>query len=76
MKVEKKVEIYPFLLQVGFKTSRIYWSFRNLNKKCRYMCRIDDNEGAPCFVIKVIEDGMKDLVLRDNTAKGNKGYSI
>ncbi len=57
---------------MGFKTSRVYWSFRNLNKKCRYICRIDDNEGSPCFVIKVIEDGMKDLVLRDNTAKGNK----
>ncbi len=56
---------------MGFKTSRFYWSFRQINKKCRYMCRIDDMEGAPEFVIKVVEEGYKDLVLRDKTAKGN-----
>ena len=34
------------------------------------MCRIDDTDGAPEFVIKVVEEGLKDLVLRDKTAKG------
>ena len=34
------------------------------------MCRIDDTDGAPEFVIKVVEEGFKDVVLRDKTAKG------
>ena len=34
------------------------------------MCRIDDTDGEPEFVIKVVEEGLKDLVLRDKSAKG------
>ena len=34
------------------------------------MCRIDDTDGEPEFVIKIVEEGLKDLVLRDKSAKG------
>ena len=36
------------------------------------MCRIDDTDGEPEFVIKVVEEGLKDLVLRDKSAKGER----
>ena len=38
------------------------------------MCRIDDTDSAPEFVIKVVEEGLKDLVLRDKTAKGKPKF--
>ena len=34
------------------------------------MCRIDDTDGEPEFVIKIVEEGLKDIVLRDKSAKG------
>ncbi|KAK2171338.1 hypothetical protein NP493_1078g02011 [Ridgeia piscesae] len=59
--------IYP----VGFETTRYYWSYRLVNQRCRYRCRIDDNEGRPEFVIRVIEEGFTDEVeFKGNTPKG------
>ena len=40
--------IYP----VGYQTSRFYWSIYDANKRCKYFCSIQDNEGKPQFLIK------------------------
>ncbi|ESO94290.1 hypothetical protein LOTGIDRAFT_215812 [Lottia gigantea] len=57
--------IYP----VGFRTSRFYWSTRELYKRCRYTCFIQDNDGKPEFAIKATETGYKDLVFKDSNPK-------
>ena len=56
--------------QVGYKSTRLYWSYRRINKRCRYMCKIIDADGQPEFIIRVVEDGFKEVVLRESTAKG------
>ncbi|KAL5009713.1 hypothetical protein ScPMuIL_012018 [Solemya velum] len=58
--------IYP----VGFRTSRFYWSMRQLYKRCRYVCSIHDNEGFPEFRVRVVEPGFEDICLKEDTAKG------
>ncbi|XP_076001014.1 histone-lysine N-methyltransferase 2C isoform X3 [Genypterus blacodes] len=58
--------IYP----VGYEACRIYWSMRHGNRRCRYVCSVDDREELPEFTIRVIEHGYQDLVLTDTTAKG------
>ena len=40
------------------------------------MCRIDDTDGEPEFVIKIVEEGLKDIVLRDKSAKGESQRPI
>lgn len=57
-------------LQVGFRTTRFYWSHRVLYKRCRYLCSITENQGAPEFVICVQEEGHPDVTYRDTSAKG------
>ena len=39
--------IYP----VGFKTSRFYWSLDDVNKRCKYNCSIQDQDGKPHFAV-------------------------
>ncbi|KAH0627606.1 hypothetical protein JD844_003551, partial [Phrynosoma platyrhinos] len=58
--------LYP----VGYEASRLYWSTRYANRRCRYLCSIEDKEGLPLFVIRIIEQGHEDLVLTDSTPKG------
>ncbi|XP_070774430.1 histone-lysine N-methyltransferase 2C [Enoplosus armatus] len=58
--------IYP----VGYEACRIYWSMRHGNRRCRYVCSVEDREGLPEFSIRVIEQGYQDLVLTDASAKG------
>jgi len=55
--------IYP----IGFKTSRYYWSGRTVSRRCRYICRILEEEGAPIFTVKVIEDGFDDVIHRNTS---------
>ncbi|KAM6453008.1 histone-lysine N-methyltransferase 2C isoform 8-T8 [Liasis olivaceus] len=57
--------LYP----VGFEASRLYWSIRYANRRCRYLCSIEEKDGFPLFVIRVIEQGHEDLVLTDLTPK-------
>ena len=59
-----------FLYPVGYKATRYHWSFRRLNKRCKYVCRINDNEGWPEFTITVIEDGLDKVTFRDMTPTG------
>ncbi|XP_052804919.1 histone-lysine N-methyltransferase 2D-like isoform X3 [Mya arenaria] len=58
--------IYP----VGYKTSRFYWSMRTLYRRSRYICSIQEKEGAPVFVVTVLEEGHTDLVVQDPTCAG------
>lgn len=53
--------LYP----VGYEATRIYWSLRTNNRRCCYRCSISENNGRPEFVIKVIEQGLEDLVFTD-----------
>ncbi|KAF6119344.1 lysine methyltransferase 2D [Phyllostomus discolor] len=53
--------LYP----VGYEATRIYWSLRTNNRRCCYRCSIGENNGRPEFVIKVIEQGLEDLVFID-----------
>lgn len=48
--------IYP----VGYKVIRYYWSFRQFNKRCKYICSIEDKDGRPQFRIIARELGYED----------------
>ncbi|XP_018408622.1 PREDICTED: histone-lysine N-methyltransferase 2C [Nanorana parkeri] len=58
------------LFPVGYEASRLYWSMRYANRRCRYHCSVEEKDGLPLFVIKVNEQGHEDLVLTDSTPKG------
>ncbi|XP_049888933.1 histone-lysine N-methyltransferase 2C isoform X5 [Epinephelus moara] len=58
------------IFPVGYEACRIYWSMRHGNRRCRYVCSVEDRENQPEFTIRVIEQGYQDLVLTDNSAKG------
>ncbi|XP_060900714.1 histone-lysine N-methyltransferase 2C isoform X1 [Labrus mixtus] len=58
------------IFPVGYEACRIYWSMRHGNRRCRYICSVEERDGLPEFSIRVIEQGYKDLVLTDASAKG------
>ncbi|KAM8839649.1 histone-lysine N-methyltransferase 2C isoform 3-T3 [Synchiropus picturatus] len=58
------------IFPVGYEACRIYWSMRHGNRRCRYLCSVEEKEGQPDFTIRVIEQGYQDLVLTDSSAKG------
>ncbi|XP_028327720.1 histone-lysine N-methyltransferase 2C isoform X3 [Gouania willdenowi] len=58
------------IFPVGYEACRIYWSMRHSNRRCRYLCSVEEREGLPEFAITVIEQGYQDLVLTDSSAKG------
>ncbi|XP_043445932.1 histone-lysine N-methyltransferase 2C isoform X16 [Prionailurus bengalensis] len=58
------------LFPVGYEASRLYWSTRYANRRCRYLCSIEEKEGRPVFVIRIVEQGHEDLVLSDSSPKG------
>uniref|UniRef100_A0A8C9VI72 Histone-lysine N-methyltransferase 2C n=1 Tax=Scleropages formosus TaxID=113540 RepID=A0A8C9VI72_SCLFO len=58
------------IFPVGYEASRIYWSTRHSNRRCRYLCSIDEKEGRPEFRVRIVEQGYEDLILTDNTPKG------
>lgn len=60
----------------GYEASRLYWSMRHGQKRCRYVCSVEEHEGRPEFSIRVIEQGYEDLVLTDTTAKGRASSTI
>ncbi|XP_058529753.1 histone-lysine N-methyltransferase 2D isoform X3 [Ochotona princeps] len=53
--------LYP----VGYEATRIYWSLRTNNRRCCYRCSISENNGRPEFIIKVMEQGLEDLIFTD-----------
>uniref|UniRef100_A0A3Q2YM30 [histone H3]-lysine(4) N-methyltransferase n=1 Tax=Hippocampus comes TaxID=109280 RepID=A0A3Q2YM30_HIPCM len=58
------------IFPVGYEATRIYWSTRVPNKRCRYRCRISEDDGRPLFEVRVLEHGMEDLQYRDKTPQG------
>lgn len=58
------------LFPVGYEASRLYWSTRYANRRCRYLCSIEEQDGRPVFLIRVVEQGHEDLVLSDSSPKG------
>ncbi|XP_063777929.1 histone-lysine N-methyltransferase 2C isoform X2 [Pseudophryne corroboree] len=58
------------LFPVGYEASRLYWSMRYANRRCRYLCSIEEKDGLPLFIIRVNEQGHEDFVLTDSTPKG------
>ncbi|XP_068589687.1 histone-lysine N-methyltransferase 2D isoform X4 [Cebidichthys violaceus] len=58
------------IFPVGYEATRIYWSTRVPNKRCRYRCRINEDDGRPLFEVRVLEHGMEDLQYRDTTPEG------
>ncbi|KAG7526834.1 histone-lysine N-methyltransferase 2C-like isoform X3 [Solea senegalensis] len=58
------------IFPIGYEACRIYWSMRHGNRRCRYICSVEEREGLPEFTIRVIEQGYQDLLLTDNSVKG------
>ncbi|XP_055079337.1 histone-lysine N-methyltransferase 2D isoform X2 [Periophthalmus magnuspinnatus] len=58
------------IFPVGYEATRIYWSTRVPNKRCRYRCRINEDNGRPLFEVRVLEHGMEDLHFRDSSPEG------
>ncbi|XP_023821321.1 histone-lysine N-methyltransferase 2C isoform X7 [Oryzias latipes] len=58
------------IFPVGYEACRVYWSMRHGNRRCRYVCSVEDNDGLPEFTIRVIERGYPDLLLTDASPKG------
>ncbi|XP_028896921.1 histone-lysine N-methyltransferase trr [Zeugodacus cucurbitae] len=54
--------IYP----VGYKVIRFYWSMKKPNRRCRYVCSINETAGRPEFRIQVQEPG-SEIELRDSS---------
>lgn len=63
------------IFPVGYEATRIYWSTRLPNKRCRYRCRISEDDGRPLFEVRVLEHGMEDLQYRDTTPEGKNLYT-
>uniref|UniRef100_H3C5H1 [histone H3]-lysine(4) N-methyltransferase n=1 Tax=Tetraodon nigroviridis TaxID=99883 RepID=H3C5H1_TETNG len=60
-----KSAIFP----IGYHANRIYWSMRHSNRRCKYMCYIEEKENQPLFKVKVVEKGLEDLILTGPTPK-------
>jgi len=58
------------IFPVGYEATRIYWSTRVPNKRCRYRCRINEQDSRPFFEVRVLEPGMEDLHYNDTTPEG------
>lgn len=58
------------IFPVGYEASRIYWSMRHGNRRCHYVCSIDEKDGDPEFIIRVVEQGYDDMVLTGSSPKG------
>ncbi|ESO09953.1 hypothetical protein HELRODRAFT_97267 [Helobdella robusta] len=65
-KFNTDVNIYP----VGFKSTRFYWSYRNLHQRCQYHCSIEECSGEPLFKVKVVEHGEENVTFESNTCTG------
>lgn len=57
------------IFPVGYQANRIYWSMRDGNRRCKYMCSIEERNGEPLFKVKVVEKGHDDLILTASNPK-------
>ncbi|XP_051910013.1 histone-lysine N-methyltransferase 2C-like [Hippocampus zosterae] len=58
------------IFPVGYHADRIYWSMRHGDRRCQYMCFIEEREARPLFKVKVVEKGYDEVVLTAPTPKG------
>ena len=60
--------IYP----IGYQIVRFYWSPRQANKRCRYVCSIEECEGRPqfCVTVEEPERNLPDLSFKDWACQG------
>ncbi|XP_048118756.1 histone-lysine N-methyltransferase 2C isoform X1 [Alosa alosa] len=58
------------IFPVGYEASRLYWSMRHANRRCRYLCSVEERGAWPEFTIRVQEPGYEELVLTDSSPKG------
>uniref|UniRef100_A0A3Q2FN93 [histone H3]-lysine(4) N-methyltransferase n=1 Tax=Cyprinodon variegatus TaxID=28743 RepID=A0A3Q2FN93_CYPVA len=57
------------IFPVGYHANRFYWSMRHSNRRCKYMCSIEEQDGRPLFKVKVVEKGHEDVVLTGSSPK-------
>ncbi|XP_014874682.1 histone-lysine N-methyltransferase 2C isoform X3 [Poecilia latipinna] len=55
------------IFPVGYHANRFYWSMRYSNRRCKYLCYIEEHESRPLFKVKVVEKGHDDVVLTGTT---------
>ncbi|KAK5877727.1 hypothetical protein CesoFtcFv8_025206 [Champsocephalus esox] len=60
-----KTAIFP----IGYRADRIYWSMRNSNRRCKYLCCVEEQEGRPLFKVRVEEQGYDDIILTGPSPK-------
>ncbi|XP_028831976.1 histone-lysine N-methyltransferase 2C isoform X2 [Denticeps clupeoides] len=58
------------IFPVGYEAGRFYWSMRHANRRCHYLCSVEEKGARPEFVIRVQEAGYDELVLTGSSAKG------
>uniref|UniRef100_A0A4W4F696 [histone H3]-lysine(4) N-methyltransferase n=1 Tax=Electrophorus electricus TaxID=8005 RepID=A0A4W4F696_ELEEL len=58
------------IFPVGYEATRIYWSTRVPNRRCRYRCRISEQDGRPLFEVRVLESGQEDMHFKDSSPDG------
>uniref|UniRef100_A0A3B3UP76 [histone H3]-lysine(4) N-methyltransferase n=1 Tax=Poecilia latipinna TaxID=48699 RepID=A0A3B3UP76_9TELE len=58
------------IFPVGYHANRFYWSMRYSNRRCKYLCYIEEHESRPLFKVKVVEKGHDDVVLTGTTPTG------
>ncbi|XP_010774130.1 histone-lysine N-methyltransferase 2C-like, partial [Notothenia coriiceps] len=63
-----KTAIFP----IGYRADRIYWSMRNSNRRCKYLCCVEEREGRPLFKVRVEEQGYDDIILTGPSPKGKQ----
>uniref|UniRef100_S4RAT0 Histone-lysine N-methyltransferase 2C n=1 Tax=Petromyzon marinus TaxID=7757 RepID=S4RAT0_PETMA len=61
-----RTALYP----IGYQATRLYWSTRYTNKRCRYLCSVSEAEGRPQFTVRIVEQGHEDLVHAASTPQG------
>ncbi|KAK1884965.1 Histone-lysine N-methyltransferase 2C [Dissostichus eleginoides] len=67
-----KTAIFP----IGYRADRIYWSMRNSNRRCKYLCCVEEQEGRPLFKVRVEEQGYDDIILTGPSPKGKQELRV
>ncbi|KAM4718655.1 histone-lysine N-methyltransferase 2C-like isoform 3-T3 [Anableps anableps] len=57
------------IFPVGYHANRFYWSMRHSNRRCKYLCSIEEHGAQPLFKVKVVETGHEDVVLTGPSPK-------
>uniref|UniRef100_A0A3B3CVX0 [histone H3]-lysine(4) N-methyltransferase n=1 Tax=Oryzias melastigma TaxID=30732 RepID=A0A3B3CVX0_ORYME len=58
------------IFPVGYHANRLYWSMRNNNRRCKYMCHIEEVGGQPLFKVKFHLISILEPVAQMRTSSG------